>query len=214
MNMKQAMTFLVLLLGMMLSQDAQAFYNSSTGRWLSRDPITESGHQLLQDSSNKKPHLFRAGESLMFSKMHFQGRGKFFSVGVFEKAALRPFFQEAGDFVDPLFCHNNPINRFDMDGRADAPGCGYFLFNGVVGAAVVAIDWVIFNRRCLGLAEHLDQEEFGQTPGSKLLTIANLAIIALHCPQGGAVYMHIWFDSKCNCKRNYVIICNSCSYRT
>lgn len=34
---------LVVLLGLMASQDALAFYNSSTGRWLSRDPIEEKG---------------------------------------------------------------------------------------------------------------------------------------------------------------------------
>ena len=36
---------IVMLLGMLCGQDAFAFYNSSTGRWLSRDPIEERGGQ-------------------------------------------------------------------------------------------------------------------------------------------------------------------------
>jgi hypothetical protein len=35
------MLMLAVLLGVMLSQDGLAFYNSSTGRWLTRDPIAE-----------------------------------------------------------------------------------------------------------------------------------------------------------------------------
>lgn len=31
------------LLGVTLVQNAQAFYNPSTGRWLSRDPLAEKG---------------------------------------------------------------------------------------------------------------------------------------------------------------------------
>lgn len=34
---------IVALLGVLLGQEAQAFYNSCTGRWLSRDPIGEKG---------------------------------------------------------------------------------------------------------------------------------------------------------------------------
>lgn len=35
----------VLLLGLVTAREAQAFYNPSTGRWLSRDPIGERGGQ-------------------------------------------------------------------------------------------------------------------------------------------------------------------------
>jgi hypothetical protein len=38
---------LAMLLGLLLSQDAVAFYNPSTGRWLNRDPINETGFKLL-----------------------------------------------------------------------------------------------------------------------------------------------------------------------
>ena len=38
---------ILLLLGVSLAREAQAFYNPSTGRWLSRDPIGEHGGQNL-----------------------------------------------------------------------------------------------------------------------------------------------------------------------
>ena len=37
------MLLTALLLGFLLSCEAQAFYNPSTGRWLNRDPIEEAG---------------------------------------------------------------------------------------------------------------------------------------------------------------------------
>lgn len=37
---------LVVVLGLVLCQDARAFYNPSTGRWLSRDPVGELGFSL------------------------------------------------------------------------------------------------------------------------------------------------------------------------
>ena len=39
------------LLAVTLVQNAQAFYNPSTGRWLNRDPIGELGHELLKEHS-------------------------------------------------------------------------------------------------------------------------------------------------------------------
>lgn len=41
-------TMLVVVLGLVLCQDARAFYNPSTGRWLSRDPIGETGFELIR----------------------------------------------------------------------------------------------------------------------------------------------------------------------
>jgi len=41
------MLMLALLLNVLLGQQAQAFYNPSTGRWLSRDPIGENGGENL-----------------------------------------------------------------------------------------------------------------------------------------------------------------------
>lgn len=42
MKMKHMLAAVVLLLGLVLGQDALAFYNPSTGRWLNRDPIGEA----------------------------------------------------------------------------------------------------------------------------------------------------------------------------
>lgn len=43
---------LVLLPGVMLQFEVQAFYNPSSGRWLSRDPIEERGGKNLMASNN------------------------------------------------------------------------------------------------------------------------------------------------------------------
>lgn len=45
---------LLALLGVFLGQEAQAYYNPSTGRWLSRDPIDEQGARLLTANSEKR----------------------------------------------------------------------------------------------------------------------------------------------------------------
>jgi len=47
MNTKRVLGVTTMLLGLLLGQDALAFYNSSTGRWLSRDPIGENGFKAL-----------------------------------------------------------------------------------------------------------------------------------------------------------------------
>lgn len=41
MKTKRAIAVMVILLGLLAGREAQAFYNPSTGRWLSRDPIGE-----------------------------------------------------------------------------------------------------------------------------------------------------------------------------
>ena len=57
-------TMLVGLLGFVLCQDALAFYNSTTGRWLTRDPITEVGFNLTREPQSTDPemeHLLQVG---------------------------------------------------------------------------------------------------------------------------------------------------------
>jgi RHS repeat-associated protein len=44
-----------MLLGLLFGREAQAFYNPSTGRWLSRDPIGEPGHHTL--SGSRRPSV-------------------------------------------------------------------------------------------------------------------------------------------------------------
>src|ERR1035441_8476417 len=43
MKTKQILMLTLLFLGFSLAREAQAFYNPSTGRWLSRDPNEEDG---------------------------------------------------------------------------------------------------------------------------------------------------------------------------
>lgn len=43
MKTKSVWIVMVLLLEVVLGQQAQAFYNPNTGRWLSRDPVAEKG---------------------------------------------------------------------------------------------------------------------------------------------------------------------------
>ena len=46
---------MVILLGLLLSRDASAFYNPQTGRWLSRDPIQERGGRNLTGFVENNP---------------------------------------------------------------------------------------------------------------------------------------------------------------
>ena len=55
MKTKRTMTVLVALVGLWAPRDAQAFYNPSTGRWLSRDPIGESGGLNLYAAAANTP---------------------------------------------------------------------------------------------------------------------------------------------------------------
>lgn len=57
MKTNRAMLFLVLLC-VTLVQNAQAFYNPSTGRWLSRDPIEEKGGKNLYGFNYNDPIQF------------------------------------------------------------------------------------------------------------------------------------------------------------
>jgi hypothetical protein len=58
MKMKQIMMLTLLLLGVTLAREAQAFYNPSTGRWLSRDPAQEGGGLNLHGMVNNDPVNF------------------------------------------------------------------------------------------------------------------------------------------------------------
>ncbi len=76
MRTKLAMLMLVVL-GVMANREAQAFYNPSTGRWLSRDPIGERGFQItaVKLRSPKKMelplHAFVANDSV--NRLDYRG---------------------------------------------------------------------------------------------------------------------------------------------
>jgi uncharacterized protein RhaS with RHS repeats len=57
MKTKQILMVTVLLLGVLLGREAQAFYNPSAGRWLNRDPIGEKGgRNLYAFVANRPPN--------------------------------------------------------------------------------------------------------------------------------------------------------------
>ncbi len=192
------------------------YYNPSTGRWLSRDPINEPGFQLFQqiqppNRSKKEPVQAGSVGLPRAFKQHFKRNSRFFSVGTEMQKAGEPVGRSDISFIDYQFCRNDPIARFDVNGLKDidGPGCGYFVTQIGIAAALALLDWGIYNYVCSDIPP--DQEAFIRTPGSAAATIANLLAIGAQCGSaGGLVYMHIWSDSKCGCHRNYVIICNSC----
>jgi hypothetical protein len=64
---------LPMLLGLLLGQDAVAFYNPSTGKWLSRDPINELGSKIVSRdrrhfdrNEEKNVHGFVRNNPLMY----------------------------------------------------------------------------------------------------------------------------------------------------
>ena len=62
-NAKSILTLILLLLCVSLAREAQAFYNPSTGRWLSRDPIGEKGglNEYGFVSNNPMKHFDKIG---------------------------------------------------------------------------------------------------------------------------------------------------------
>ncbi len=225
--MKTAKSIIFVLVALLTAQIASAYYCPSTGHWLSRDPNGELGFQTLQTASlpsgNANSVLQSSGRWLIrdtkdtstpivISKSFRGGsRSRIFGVVSDEQTAFRPPVKQNTDFIVYQFCHNDPMDRFDLDGRMDVPTpvYGFYVLQGIVGIAIAGVDWGMWQKECNYLADHPGMESFGRTPGAAALTIANIAIIVYHCPQGGRVYMHVWFDDKCNCKRNYVIMCNS-----
>jgi hypothetical protein len=67
MKTNQKWMYGLLLLGVLLGPEAQAFYNPSTGRWLSRDPIGEPGFTLLTSTQQARTAT-TSNEGLFTSK--------------------------------------------------------------------------------------------------------------------------------------------------
>jgi hypothetical protein len=53
MKTKQMLMLTLLLLGISQGREAQAFYNPSVGRWLSRDPIAEPGFEVVRSRRSR-----------------------------------------------------------------------------------------------------------------------------------------------------------------
>jgi RHS repeat-associated protein len=179
------------------------FYNAALGRWVSRDPLTEKGHLVLRQDAASQPIIpaFRVFGGTAPSVVRTRG-------GALPEQSNH---QEPSRNVLSIyqFCHNDPLNRIDIDGRIDVPPAviQFYIWQGGIGALSALLDWFEVKRQCESLAEEPHKEAFGQTVMSRLLTLANLPAILTHCPNGGAIYRHIWFDEKCNCKKEFVVIC-------
>ena len=111
MSQKRTLSIIGIVLGLALCQDALAFYNSTTGRWLSRDPIEEKGF--------KKTHV--VGSS--FDKASRSG----FWSGIANVPAHdnRRTASVANSLV---FCDNDGIHRSDslgLEAKSPAELAGY-----------------------------------------------------------------------------------------
>jgi RHS repeat-associated protein len=192
------------------------FYDPLLHRWINQDPNNELGFQsiqVIQTANWNKPEPVDTGSlgSPLPFKRSFRKNTRSVSVGTETKTVPKQVGGPGSSFIGYEFCRNDPMDRFDVNGLADAPidapGTGYFVTQIGIGAIVGLLDWGIYNYACSDIPP--DQEGFLRTPGSAAATIANLLAIGVHCGSaGGLVYMHIWSDRHCGCHRNYVIICN------
>lgn len=57
MKTKRTVTLMLVVFGLLLGRDALAFYNPSTGRWLSRDPVGERGGLNVYAHTRNRPTL-------------------------------------------------------------------------------------------------------------------------------------------------------------
>lgn len=183
------------------------FYNPSLQRWLNRDPITEIGLSRLAATFS----LTARPTSSPSGGIRFPLGPR--TVSPWGGAATKPSdnWKSSGNALLPYrFCQNDSLNRIDIDGRMDVPPLviQWYLWQSAIGLLTAGLDWYEVQRQCLKLAEEPDKEAFGQTALSRLLSLINITAISVQCPQGGAIYRHIWYDEKCNCKKNFVVICN------
>lgn len=122
MNLKNKIPlFVVLSIGLFASNQAWAFYNPQTGRWLSRDPLNEPGFLVLSQQTsppglNNRILNRNTPTASCSSCRKSQGQGS--------RASDRTKCQPQGKCQDQLyvFVANNPISTWDYLGL-DQPGC-------------------------------------------------------------------------------------------
>ena len=131
MDLKRTVAIVLALLGLVLCQDARAFYNPSTGRWLSRDLIGERGCENLHAfvRNDALQHVDRKGEDIWgaFPVAHLPARP------VIPNASPRSSAQEtspkrSGDPTGIDKC-NRPIENPENDpiiGCANLRGHDFF----------------------------------------------------------------------------------------
>ena len=201
----------LVLFSLLLGWNAKAFYNPAKGTWLNRDPLQEAWSQLVMHTMWDKPEQSWANvAATVASKTLNMGRSRLYSISMDERLISKRPVKPSSEFIEYQFCHNEPVNRFDTDGRADTPGCGVWAVPLAAGLFLALSDQIYLARECNYLAEHQDQESYGRTLNTRIDTLGLSFLVYEHCPQGGSIYLHVWMEN-CNCKHNYVIICDKCS---
>ncbi len=82
----------------------------------------------------------------------------------------------------------------------------WYLCTSLVGIAIAIADWRITDKVCDNLQP--GEKALVETPLSKLLTVANVAIIAASCPNGGKVYRECTLLPNGKCSVKSVVVCN------
>jgi hypothetical protein len=127
---KRSLPIVLLLLGLLWRQEAQAFYNPSTGRWLSRDPVGEAGgpneHAFGENepiaSFDAEGRAIRRGEdgppgpTPPYSKGDCDALRKFLD----SQREIKPVFEKAVGTCKP------PVFPFPTKRVADMSGLGCF----------------------------------------------------------------------------------------
>lgn len=100
MKAKQMLMLTIVLLGVSLAREAQAFYNPSTGRWLSRDPLEE-----IAFKRNVLSHEFTIEKRLQAKKANIY---------------------EGKDHLSYVFVGNDSLSSIDLLGLdcQPSPACG------------------------------------------------------------------------------------------
>jgi hypothetical protein len=132
--MKTAKSIIVVLFVLLTAQIASAYYCPSTGRWLSRDPIGESGFQALQRASvvrsitpSRWINRDSIGETKIQEAVHFQkGLAELMmanpALAMRIQNQLAKLENNSNNKVDPsasnlyMFVENNPASDVDVLG--------------------------------------------------------------------------------------------------
>lgn len=100
------------VLGLLLGRDALAFYNPSTGRWLSRDPIGEWGGANLYGFVSGNPLSYSDANGLVAKKCGVESFSVKWRQGITDKSGkplglfridVKIVFKKGGDY-DPRCC--------------------------------------------------------------------------------------------------------------
>ncbi len=138
MNLKNRIPLLALLcIGLFASNQARAFYNPQTGRWLNRDPLNEPGFLVLSQQpsppwlNNRILNRNPATASCPFCR---NGQGR--SSPVPRQATSQAHFKYQNNLYD--FVGNDPTDGYDINGLLNSGTCTVAAESAVTVAAGIA----------------------------------------------------------------------------